>query len=50
VAADGTVTDVTPAADQSGVMVVSVLMAASDAAVIAAASGEASIVQLSGRG
>jgi len=50
VMAEATVVDVSAAADQSGVTVISVLMAASDAAVVAAAPGEASIVQRAGRG
>ncbi|MGH3738878.1 MAG: SAF domain-containing protein [Micromonosporaceae bacterium] len=50
VTAEATVVDVSAAADQSGITVVSVLMGASDAARVAAATGEASIVQLAGQG
>ncbi|WP_018352071.1 SAF domain-containing protein [Longispora albida] len=46
VAADGTVTEVHAAADQTGTTVVSVLVGVNDAPRIASASGEVSVVQL----
>ncbi|MEV6523195.1 SAF domain-containing protein [Longispora sp. NPDC051575] len=46
VSADGTVTEVHVAVDQTGTIVVSVLVGAGDAPRIASASGEVSVVQL----
>ncbi|MGY0234031.1 SAF domain-containing protein [Longispora urticae] len=46
VSADGTVTEVHAAVDQTGTTVVSVLVGASDAPRIASASGEVTVVQL----